>query len=196
LLEATLAWCREAITKLDPSFDVSAFEAKTRARVRAWERGDPTHRLWRALRDAAGEAADYLKANPGAVEHSFYAAMLEGFFSAPCLGHEGAFSSSIGERLQAWGRAYADEQKMEKESARTRLVETYGRGKHLLWWGDRMPTERDLAIVTLLGGCIPESALRRQKNAVRDADRLTVLEVVQAEESAIPTLRSRKRRPA
>jgi hypothetical protein len=188
LREAVLAWCRDAVRRTNPSFDLPGFERRTREGVGAWGRGDPAFLLWRAVRDAARAAADYLAANPDAPKHSQYAAVLEAFLSAPCVGSDGALLP-IGQRLCSWGTVRARPQ--GNQSARTRLVQTYGRLPNLLWWGNRKASLRDLAIVTLLGGCFPEAARRQQKDAVSVADRPTVLDVVTAEENTIRALWSR-----
>jgi hypothetical protein len=190
---AVLEWCRGEIGRQNPSYDVPGLEQQ----ARGWARGedDEGRRHWRAVRDAVVDATNYLDSHPEAPSRSSYAAMLMGFLSAPCLGADGDYGHSVRERLASWGRRSRDDHKQEALSFRTRLVATFCWGPNLLWWGDRLPTIRDLAILCLLAGQVPEGVKKRQSAATTPAERPTVGDVVAAEQEAVREVLRKRSRP-
>jgi hypothetical protein len=193
LREAVLACCRAEVGRVTPEFPLAEFEEKARRRRQSWERGDPALQIWRELRGIVAKAEDYLRANPDAVGEFGYATVLNAFLSAPCIGADGKLLP-VRERLATWGRPQKQEFAWLDESARTRIVQTYSLAG-VLWWGDRKPTARDLAIATLLSGCVPEGVKKRQDAATTPAERPTVGDVMAAEVGAVSEVLRRRRRP-
>jgi hypothetical protein len=178
LYAAVMTFCREEIKGQAPSLDVTRLE-RTAQRLAPTEEEDAfwgANRACRKVIAALLEALDYLEAHPDKMTVAFYAAMLAGVppLSPPIKGRD---RPNVG--------AVRNAKRPHTQSLRTRLVTAFGRTPDAFWWRGRSPSVRDLAILSLLAGCIPESAKKRQHGAAGQADRPTMIDVVLAEENAI-----------
>lgn len=191
LQRAVLTWCRERITEENAGFDVSALEDQLRGWVSDWAAdNDEAYIRLSGLLDAITEADKYLQAHPSAPEKNVFAAMIAGALGARCEGSDGDFSLSIRERFQRWRLVPDDARHPLGSSPRARLVSLFENAPHrLLWWQDRSPKVRDLAIIALLAGQWPGAAKKQQADGSM-ATRPTVMDVVGAEENAIRALLS------
>jgi hypothetical protein len=168
----------------NPSFDLGKFEEQ--AHLWSSARAD---RPWFALQEAVAGAIAYVDAHPAEVNLPGYAAMLNGFLSTLCASADGRLLP-IRERLKAWGRPYSSKEKhviRGGTSFRAQLVKTFHLKRRACWWGERGPTVRDLAMLTLLAGCTPWGEEMKGRRAVDRGHVVdtTVRGVVQAEQAAI-----------
>lgn len=167
---------------------------------------DDARRIEREVFDALAKAVEYLDANPQEPTRNAHARTLKDLVSfrcvhdvnAPVTGgdpkEENRSRGSIRGMIDCVRRL--DAPGPEDWSRRTRIVvQTSALGGHAWWWRDRKPLLRDLAVLSLLAGNIPEGAKRRQDGAIRAADRPTVLDVVADEEKGLRTAMGRHRRP-
>ena len=191
LQDAVLTWCRERIAEENPGFDIAELEAQLHTWVSDWASGiDEAYTHLSAMVDAIANADEYLRAHPSAPEKSIFAAMIAAALDARCEGADGDFSLSIRERFRRWRLVPDDMRWPLGSSPRARLVSMFENAPHnVLWWRDRSPTVRDLAIIALLAGQWPGAARRQQAEGI-GAARPTVMEVVGAEENAIRALMS------
>ena len=175
---AVIDWCRAEAPRLNPKFDVADFERQARRWARA---DDEPRRLWEALVAALERADAFLAANPEATSQSIPAAMLEGFLSSLIEGNDGMLNRSVRERLKLLQNRH---RVPPRNSLRGKLVALFALGPNPIW-PDKAPGVREIAVLSLLAGCIPEGAKQRQEGAGGVADRLTIRDVLQAEQSAV-----------
>jgi hypothetical protein len=171
-----------------PQFDVAEWERNTRDEINAWGEGAKARRLWNAVRVVLAKAVDYVDTHPSA--RGAHVGKLRGLLETPCQGNADTTLRPLRERLVYWGRDSKEERRLlgVGRSIRTALVMRYADQANSLWWQGK-PSVRDLAMVSLLAGNIPEAAETLQ----RGARGLRPLEVVALEEKAVEKLL--KRRP-
>lgn len=184
---AVIAWCRSEALRLNPKFDVADFERQ----ARQWARiDDEPVRIWKALQTALEQAEAFLVANPDSPSRSAHAAMLDGFLSSKIEGNDGNFTKSVGERIEYWRNGH---RAPPLTSLRARLALLFDAGPNPIW-PDKKPGVREIAVLSLLAGCIPEGEKRRQEQAVGEADRPTIADVLDAEQTAVRTTLGRLQR--
>ena len=175
---AVIEWCRSEAVRLNPKFDVADFErlASTVARF-----DDEARRLWEALESTLESVEAFLVANPDSPSESIYAGMLDRFLTSKIEGNDGKLTYSIRERLRNGRDRYRP---TPRTSLRVKVVSLFSVGPNPIW-PDKKPAVREIAVLSLLAGCIPEGEKRRQERAVGDADRPTIAEVLEAEQTNI-----------
>jgi hypothetical protein len=154
---------------------------------------DRARRVWRALMKALADASDLLATNPDgpwAPKYEFDIAMFlmpERFWRAlpEKCGHVIRAKAHNARARLAADLAGPELEDMDR---RTWLV-AYWDQHGLLWWhaSARLPTPREIALLSLLAGEFPEHARRRQCKGVQP----TVAEVIEAEMRAIRLARDR-----
>ncbi len=166
-------------------------EAQLHGWVSDWATdNDEAYRLLSGLLDAVAKVDRCLEEHPSAPEKRILAAMMTGALAAQCEGSDGDFSLSIRERFRCWRLVPGDIRWPLGASPRARLVSLFENTPHqVLWWRDRNPNVRDLAIIALLAGQWP-GASRKQQVEGSGATRPTVMDVVGAEENATRALLS------
>ncbi|HET9954947.1 MAG TPA: hypothetical protein VFQ61_10610 [Polyangiaceae bacterium] len=178
LQAATIEWCRLEAPRLNPRFNVADFERQ----ARKWARfDDEPRRLWEALEAILERIEAFLVANPDSPSESIYAGMLDRFMTSKIEGNDGKLTYSIRERLRHGRDRYRG---TPRTSLRVKIVSLFSVGPNPIW-PDKKPRVRELAVLSLLAGCIPEGEKRRQEGAVGDADRPTIAEVLEAEQTNI-----------
>jgi hypothetical protein len=195
LQRAVLGWCRESIAKESPGFDCAALEADLQRWINHWATdNDEGYKHWFAFMQAFSRADAYLRDHPSAAERSLFAAMLEAAFGAACEGNDEGVPGTVRDRLKCWRLVEAHEVWPLGASPRARLVSAFVNAPaNVLWWRDRTPRVRDLAIIALLAGQWPGAA-RKQQTDGSGSTRPTVMDVVGAEENAIRALLSARKR--
>jgi hypothetical protein len=155
---------------------------------------DKAFEQWCAMRSGLDQARAYLRANPEAPRENLYAAHIEGFFDTVCQGNDGKFDQSIGARLRTWSPFSSKDRLPYGASPRARLVGMFvNLSGQVVWWGDRPPKVRDLAVINLLAGLWPGAVRQAQTGGV-GASKPTVVSVVRAEENAVRATLATKRR--
>lgn len=208
---AVLTQCRAELAALNSALDIADFERQ----AAGWRRPDDRPlRAWRAVRDAYLKAKALLDEQPGPYAN-VYTAQLEGYLSARCQGPRGDFSHTIGERLSSWvwppsganSRPLSFRTGLVLMLVKARCVflssvaacELQDRSerslrKHaLMKRSERLV--RELALLTLLAGCAPESVKTRQSRS-GEAGRPTVSDVVRAEANAVRLILNDLEEPA
>jgi hypothetical protein len=193
LQAAVIEWCRSEAPRLNPKFDVANFERQ----ARKWARfDDEPRRLWEELEKILERVDAFLVANPDSPSESIYAGMLDRFITSKIEGSDGKLTFSIRERLRNGRDRH---RATPRTSLRVKLVSLFSVGPNPIW-PDKKPGVREIAVLSLLAKCIPEGVKQRQEQAVGEADRPTIAEVLEAEQTAIrATLRKlrpqKKREP-
>jgi hypothetical protein len=190
-----LAWCRVWVHEQDPACDAAQLERY----LTRWQResaaiDEEAFERWSAVLDAIEKADQFLAEKPLAAQHSTFAGRIEGFLGSLCQGNDGDFDMSIRERLKHSRRISQKDRWPLGSSLRARLVASFQNFPGgIVWWHDRRPSPRDLAVINLLAGLWPDAARKRQAEGIGGA-RPTVKEVVRAEENAVRATLSAKRR--
>lgn len=155
--------------------------------------GDAAYEHYCRVQSALAAADEFLKAHPLVAERSLFAALLEGFFSARVEGNDGRFGLSVRERLAYWPSTTKGARRLGS-SPRARLVALFANAPtNVLWWKDRTPNVRDLAMISMLAGQWSEAARKAQREGHK-ATRPTVMDVVRAEERAVRVALGRARK--
>lgn len=181
---AVLVECERQILAENPSFDVTKFMSEMLARVEQTPAGAPGTPLFRALRDAAAAAIDYVERPGPGTALGLHTELLAALFSSSLIDASGE-RHAIRPFFRTWGRGHRSERAADKWGVRTKIIRLFHGVPDAAWWVGRKPTERDLAIVTLLSGCVPKGIRERQEESTGGADAPLVVDVMDAEESAV-----------
>jgi hypothetical protein len=191
LRAAVRSWCCVEILRRseNPEFDL----AKLSAQVAAWAAEDAAKygatTLWLDLCGVVAKCIAYVDAHAEKTKQPGHAALLAAFLSALSTTDADPVMRPIRERFAPLLLNEIGERASRREltkSLRTRIVRTFYSVPRVLWWGDKRPAPRDLALLTLLTGCFPLPPENKARRAAQGKGTgPTVLDVLRAEQTAV-----------